>query len=80
MAQHHLHTFANTEAFVDDYNSGKFGVPYVAVIDSIKDGNDKPLVLYSNRLPYKDGQIAAPQILAATTICGQWILGASKLP
>ena len=79
MAQHHLHTFANTKAFADDYNNGKFGVPYVAVIRDILNSENKPLVLYSNRLPYKEGQITAPSKLSESTVCGQWVLGASRL-
>lgn len=84
MAQHHLHTFPNTKAFTDAYNEGTFGVPYVAVIQDITDGkdaqgHDKPLVLYSNRLPYKEGEIQAPKTLSHRTIIGQGVIGASRL-
>lgn len=77
--KHHLHTFANTKAFTDAYNKGTFAVPYIAVIDDIKDVNNKPMVLYSNRLPYKEGEIEAPQTLSHNCVLGQWVLGASRL-
>lgn len=84
MAQHHLHTFPTTKAFTDAYNEGTFGVPYVAVIQDITNGkdaqgHDKPLVLYSNRLPYKEGEVAAPKTISHNCVCGQWVLGASRL-
>lgn len=79
MAQHHLSTFANTKAFADAYNKGELGVPYVAVISDIRDAQNKPLVLFSNRLPYIKDQIPAPARVSAKTICGQMVLGASKL-
>ena len=80
MAQHHLHTFPNTKAFTDAYNAGTFGVPYVAVINDITDERTgKPRVLYSNRLPYKEGEVAAPKTLSHNCVCGQWVLGASRL-
>lgn len=79
MAQRHIKTFDNTKAFTDEYNKGTFGVPYVVVINDIRNAEDKPLVLYSNRLPYKEGEIEAPQTLSHKCVCGQWVLGASRL-
>lgn len=79
MAQLHLTTFANSKEFADAYNSGKLGVPYVAVISDIKDEQNKSRVFFSNRLPYKEGEIEPPQRLSHNCVCGQWLLGASRL-
>lgn len=79
MAQHHLQTFANTKAFTDAYNAGAFGVPYVAVISDIVNSQNKPMVLFSNRLPFKAGEIEAPAKLSHNTVCGEMVVGASRL-
>lgn len=80
---HHIQTFDNVDAFAAAYNKKEIQPPYLVTFKDMQIGTTPAGVpvyynLYSNRLPWQEGD-AVPARLSGNCVCGEWILGVSKL-